>query len=80
MRTRMKRARRRWCGHRSQADVNSQTEVVNCSGAAVFEVEEHQLFTATDLLRLNDFAKSENINVVSNLISSWSDNKSFFGE
>jgi hypothetical protein len=53
---------------------------VNCSGAAVFEVEEHQLFTATDLLRLNDFAKSENINVVSNLISSWSDNKSFFGE
>ncbi|MGA1361810.1 MAG: GNAT family N-acetyltransferase [Ilumatobacteraceae bacterium] len=43
-------------------------------------VEEHRLFTASDLLQLNDFAKSENINVVSNLISSWSDNRSFFGE
>jgi GNAT superfamily N-acetyltransferase len=53
---------------------------VNCSGSAVFEVEEHQLFAESDLLQLNDFAKSENINVVSNLISSWSDNKSLFGE
>jgi GNAT superfamily N-acetyltransferase len=53
---------------------------VNSSGAADFEVKEHRLFTATDLMQLNDLAKSENINVVSNLITSWSDNKSFFGE
>ena len=45
-----------------------------------FKIEEHWLFTASDLMQLNDFATSENINVVSNLISSWSDNKSFFGE
>ena len=43
-------------------------------------VAEHRHITASDLVRLNDFAKSENINVVSNLISSWSDDKSFFGE
>ena len=49
-------------------------------GASEFEIYEHQLFTASDLLRLNDFAKSENIQVVSKLISSWSDNESFFGE
>ena len=49
-------------------------------GAADFEVEEHQHFTASDLLRLNDLAKSENVNVVSKLIGSWSDNRSFFGE
>ena len=48
--------------------------------ASEFGVYEHQRFTASDLLRLNDFAKSENIQVVSKLISSWSDNKSFFGE
>jgi GNAT superfamily N-acetyltransferase len=53
---------------------------VSSSGSADFEVEEHQHFNASDLLQLNDFAKSENINVVSNLISSWSDNESFFGE
>jgi GNAT superfamily N-acetyltransferase len=53
---------------------------VSSSGAADFKVEEHRLFTASDLLQLNDFAKSENIHVVSNLISSWSDNRSFFGE
>jgi len=53
--------------------------VVSSSGSADFEVEEHQHFNASDLLQLNDFAKSENINVVSNLISSWSDDKSFFG-
>jgi GNAT superfamily N-acetyltransferase len=53
---------------------------VSSSGSADFEVEEHQHFNASDLLQLNDFAKSENINVVSNLISSWSDSKSFFGE
>jgi GNAT superfamily N-acetyltransferase len=52
---------------------------VSSSGSADFEVEEHQHFKASDLLQLNDFAKSENINVVSNLISSWSDDKSFFG-
>ena len=50
------------------------------SGAADFEVEEHRLFNSSDLLRLNDFAKSENIQVVSKLISSWSDSKSFFGD
>lgn len=49
-------------------------------GASEFEIYEHQLFTPSDLLRLNDFAKSENIQVVSKLISSWSDSKSFFGE
>ena len=48
--------------------------------ASEFGVYEHQRFTASDLLRLNGFAKSENIQVVSKLISSWSDNKSFFGE
>ncbi len=53
---------------------------MSSSGAADFEVEEHQHFTASDLLRLNDLAKSENVNAVSKLISSWSDNKSFFGE
>ena len=53
---------------------------MSSSGSADFEVEEHRLFTPSDLLRLNDFAKSENIQVVSKLISSWSDNKSFFGE
>jgi GNAT superfamily N-acetyltransferase len=53
---------------------------VSSSGAADFEVEEHQHFAASDLLRLNDFAKSENVNVVSKLISSWSDDESFFGE
>ena len=53
---------------------------MSSSGSADFEVEEHQHFNASDLLQLNDFAKSENINVVSNLISSWSDSKSFFGE
>jgi GNAT superfamily N-acetyltransferase len=53
---------------------------VSSFGAADFEVEEHQHFTASDLLRLNDLAKLENVNVVSKLISSWSDNKSFFGE
>lgn len=42
-------------------------------------VDEHRLFATSDLARLNDFAKSENINVVSKLISSWSDNESFFG-
>lgn len=52
---------------------------MSSSGSADFEVEEHQHFNASDLLQLNDFAKSENINVVSNLISSWSDDKSFFG-
>ena len=50
------------------------------SSASEFEIYEHRLFTASDLMQLNDFAKSENINVVSKLISSWSDNKSFFGE
>jgi GNAT superfamily N-acetyltransferase len=49
-------------------------------GTEDFTVEEHRLFTATDLMQLNHLAKSENINVVSNLITSWSDNKSFFGE
>ena len=53
---------------------------MSSSDAADFEVEEHQYFTASDLFRLNDLAKSENVNVVSKLISSWSDNKSFFGE
>jgi GNAT superfamily N-acetyltransferase len=53
---------------------------VSSSGATDFKVEEHPLFVATDLMQLNDFARSENINVVSNLISSWNDNKSFFGE
>jgi GNAT superfamily N-acetyltransferase len=53
---------------------------VNSSGAADFEVKEHRLFVPTDLMQLNDLAKSENINVVANLISSWSGNKSFFGE
>ncbi len=53
---------------------------MSSSGSASFTVKEHRLFTASDLLRLNDFAKSENINVVSNLINSWSDNRSFFGE
>jgi len=53
---------------------------VSSSGAADFEVEEHQHFAASDWLRLNDFAKSENVNVVSKLISSWSDDESFFGE
>ena len=48
-------------------------------GASEFEICEHHLFTASDLLRLNEFAKSENIQVVSKLISSWSDSKSFFG-
>ena len=43
-------------------------------------VEEHRLFNASDLLRLNDLAKSENINVVSKLISSWSVSKAFFGD
>ena len=43
-------------------------------------VEEHRLFNASDLLRLNDLAKSENIQVVSKLISSWSDSKAFFGD
>ncbi|NDC27098.1 MAG: GNAT family N-acetyltransferase [Actinobacteria bacterium] len=43
-------------------------------------VEEHRLFNASDLLRLNDLAKSENIQVVSKLISSWSDSKGFFGD
>ena len=52
---------------------------MSSSGSADFDVEEHQHFKASDLLQLNDFAKSENINVVSNLISSWSDDKSFFG-
>ena len=50
------------------------------SKAADFEIEAHRLFTASDLLRLNDLAKSENINVVAKLISSWSDNNSFFDE
>ena len=36
---------------------------MNSSGASEFEIYEHQLFTASDLLRLNDFAKSENIQV-----------------
>ena len=49
-------------------------------GASEFEICEHHLFTASDLLRLNEFTKSENIQVVSKLISSWSDSKSFFGE
>ena len=53
---------------------------MSSSGAADFEVEEHQHFAASDWLRLNDFAKSENVNVVSKLISSWSDDESFFGE
>jgi len=53
---------------------------VSSSFAAYFEVEEHRLFTASNLLRLNDLAKSENVNVVSKLISSWSDNNSFFDE
>jgi len=53
---------------------------VSSPGASEFEIYEHQLFTPSDLLRLNDFAKSENIQVVSKLISSWSDSKSFFGE
>jgi GNAT superfamily N-acetyltransferase len=43
-------------------------------------VEEHRLFNASDLLRLNDLAKSENIQVVSKIISSWSDSKAFFGD
>ncbi|MEY4228429.1 MAG: hypothetical protein RLZ84_1021 [Actinomycetota bacterium] len=53
---------------------------MSSSNAADLEIEEHWLFTASDLLRLNESAKSENINVVSNLISSWSNSKSFFGE
>ena len=53
---------------------------MSSSGTADFEVEEHRLFNASDLLGLNDFAKSENIQVVSKLISSWSDSKSFFGD
>lgn len=53
---------------------------MSSSGSASFVVAEHRHITASDLVRLNDFAKSENINVVSNLISSWSDDKSFFGE
>ena len=53
---------------------------MSSAGATDFKVEEHRIFTASDLMQLNDFAKSENINVVSNLISAWSDNKSFFGE
>ena len=60
--------------------MNSLTESVSSSNAADLEIEEHWLFTASDLLRLNESAKSENINVVSNLISSWSNSKSFFGE
>ena len=52
---------------------------MSSSNAADLEIEEHWLFTASDLLRLNESAKSENINVVSNLISSWSDDESFFG-
>jgi len=53
---------------------------VSSSGEADFEVEEHRLFAASDLLQLNDLAKSEHIQVVAKLISSWSDDKSFFGE
>jgi GNAT superfamily N-acetyltransferase len=53
---------------------------VSSPGASEFEICEHHLFTASDLLRLNEFTKSENIQVVSKLISSWSDSKSFFGE
>jgi GNAT superfamily N-acetyltransferase len=53
---------------------------VSSSGSASFMVEEHRLFNASDLLRLNDLAKSENINVVSKLISSWSVSKAFFGD
>jgi len=49
-------------------------------GASEFEIYEHQALTPSDLLRLNDCAKSENIQVVSKLISSWSDSRSFFGE
>jgi GNAT superfamily N-acetyltransferase len=53
---------------------------VSSSGSASFMVEEHRLFNASDLLRLNDLAKSENIQVVSKIISSWSDSKAFFGD
>jgi GNAT superfamily N-acetyltransferase len=50
------------------------------SSASDFEIREHRFFAKSDLMQLNDFAKSENINVVSNLISSWSEDQSFFGE
>ena len=53
---------------------------MSSSGEADYEVEEHRLFAASDLLQLNDLAKSEHIQVVAKLISSWSDDKSFFGE
>ena len=53
---------------------------MSSSDAAGFKVEEHQLFVPTDLLQLEEYSRLENIRVVSSLISSWTEDETFFGE
>lgn len=53
---------------------------MSSSDAAGFKVEEHQLFVPTDLLQLAEYSRLENIRVVSSLISSWTEDETFFGE
>ena len=53
---------------------------MSSSDAVGFKVEEHQLFVPTDLLQLEEYSRLENIRVVSSLISSWTEDETFFGE